>query len=492
VKILLLSPNIKGVAGGINRIQPSLGLAYLASYLKNDHDVFIKDTAVDGWENVNTINPKIISIGESEEAISKYIQSINPDVVGISTTFTSLMDNTHIIANLCKQINPNIRVVVGGNHITNVINDYEMGIDFTKNIFNKNIDYYFIGESEINFVSFIKSIHNSTEHQVNGIAYFNKDNIVINKNTNKIDISCLLDPSWEYFNMEKYFSIGLFHSAQSYSNRVLPVMASRGCPEHCSFCTTPSTWGNRVRWKSPILIYKEIKKFVGLFNIGEIQFQDDTLTSNIKNLYDLCNYLEEFKLPWCTPNGIKVNYHEHFQEEMFLKMKKSGCYQITLGCESGSQRVLNDIINKNIKVSTFKETINKAKNCGLFVHTFWIVGFPGETMNEIKQTIDVAAKCGSDSFSLSIFNPFPGTKLYHEIVKQNLWWNINNTTFNTTRNSLIKVNGFSSPEEFEEFVETQNIYLNSILEIDNPIRYSKLIDSRGVHINKEMKKIKQT
>ena len=82
--------------------------------------------------------------------------------------------------------------------------------------------------------------------------------------------------------MEKYFDVGLFHSAQSYSNRVLPVMASRGCPEKCSFCSTPMTWGSKVRWKNVDLLSSEIKKSVEKYSIGEIQFQDDTITANLK------------------------------------------------------------------------------------------------------------------------------------------------------------------------------------------------------------------
>ena len=188
-----------------------------------------------------------------------------------------------------------------------------------------------------------------------------------------------------------------------------------------SFCTTPITWGSKVRWKNPKLLYEEIKKSIINYNIGEIQFQDDTITANLKNLYELCDHISDFHLPWCTPNGIKINYHQDNQFEMFSKMKKSGCYQTTFACESGSQRVLDSIIKKNIKVSTFKDNIKKAKDAGLFVHSFWIVGFPGESNDEMKKTIEIASESGADSFSLSIFNPLPGTPLYHKVIKENLY-----------------------------------------------------------------------
>lgn len=269
-------------------------------------------------------------------------------------------------------------------------------------------------------------------------------------------------------------------------------MASRGCPEKCQFCTTPETWGAKVRWRTPKSIYEEIEYFKNKYNIGEIQFQDDTLTANQKHLFELCNYLKNIKLPWCTPNGIKINYHLHNQYEMFCRMKESGCYQVTFACESGSQRVLDQIIRKNIKVKDFKQTINNAKKAGLFVHSFWIVGFPGESLSEMNETINVASDSGADSFSLSILSPLPGTHIYHQVKKQNLWWkntNMNQTLF---RNSLIKVDGFNNPDEFEQWVDEKNIFLNSILENNNPDRYRKVTENRGVMLKPEMKKIKQT
>jgi radical SAM superfamily enzyme YgiQ (UPF0313 family) len=479
MRILLISPNIKGMKDGVNRIQPPLGLSYISSYLKSNHDVFIRDTAIEGWEYQREINEKMILIGESSSDISSYIQKINPDLVGISVLFSNLLDSANEIANLSKTINPNIIVAMGGNHITNIIRDIQYGIPVEM---NPNVDYYFQGESELSFKSFLDNFSSINP------------NTKIQSNTQFLDISDLPLPSWEYFNMEKYFSVGLFHSAQSYSNRVLPVMASRGCPEQCQFCTTPFTWGSKVRWRSSKNIYEEIKTFKEIYKIEEIQFQDDTLTANQKNLYELCEYIKEFNLPWCTPNGIKINYHLNNQPEMFKKMKESGCYQVTFACESGSQRVLDEIIKKNTKISQFKLAIKQAKESGLFVHTFWIVGFPGETYDEMNKTIEIAESCEADSFSLSILSPLPGTPLYYQALKNNLWWdssfNIGNTLF---RNSLLKVDGFKSPEEFELWVDENNIYLNSILEKKDPIRYKLVTENRGVMLKSHLlRKIKQT
>ena len=147
-------------------------------------------------------------------------------------------------------------------------------------------------------------------------------------------------------------------------------------------------WGATVRWRQLEHIMKEIKEGVERFDIGEIQFEDDTITARKKNLIDLCNGLEKIGLPWCTPNGIKTNYHLASQPDMFKAMYESGCYQVTLACESGVQRVLDDIINKRLPLETIYPSIENAKKAGMLVHTFWIVGYPGETYEEINKTID--------------------------------------------------------------------------------------------------------
>jgi len=271
--------------------------------------------------------------------------------------------------------------------------------------------------------------------------------------------------------MDGYFKIGAFHSPKSRSNRVLSVMCSRGCPEKCTFCTTPKMWGHNVRWRSTKHIMNEIINDVKDFKIGEIQFEDDTITVNKKNLDSLCAELEKVGLPWCTPNGTKVNYHLKNQSEMYKKMAGSGCYQITLACESGVQRVLDKVINKRLPADTIYPSIENAKKAGMLCHTFWILGFPGETYEEIQATIDFAMNSGADSFSFGILCPLPGTSIYRKAMKENLWWDNKSIDNLDLRSSLLKVDGFNGSEEFEKFVNDVNIKANLLLKEKDPKRF---------------------
>ena len=248
-------------------------------------------------------------------------------------------------------------------------------------------------------------------------------------------------------------------------------MCSRGCPEKCTFCTTPQMWGSNVRWRTTENIKEEVSADVKSFNIGEIQFLDDTLTVNKKNLFSLCDYLEKLGLPWCTPNGTKVNYHLRTQSEMYQRMADSGCYQITLACESGNQRVLDNLINKRLDLETVYPAIERAKKAGMLVHTFWILGYPGETFEEIQNTVNFAMNSGADSFGFAILNPLPGTPIYRQVMKEKLWWNGRTMDDMMLRSSLIKVDGFNGPEEFEKFVNDANVRANLMLKEKDPDRF---------------------
>jgi len=278
-------------------------------------------------------------------------------------------------------------------------------------------------------------------------------------------------PARDLVNMEGYFDIGAFHSPKSRSKRVLSVMASRGCPEKCTFCTTPDMWGAKVRWRSTEHIITEIKNACRDYNIGELQFEDDTITARCNNLLDLCSELEKIGLPWCTPNGVKVNYHASKQPEMFKAMHDSGCYQITLACETGVQDVMDNIVKKKLNIDSIRPAIENAKKSGMLVHTFWVLGFPGETYENMQETINFAMKSGADSFSFAILSPLPGTPIYRQVIRNDLFWEGTDINDLMYRSSLIKVDGFTSAEEFEKFVSETNLMANNMLLEKDPQRF---------------------
>ena len=242
-------------------------------------------------------------------------------------------------------------------------------------------------------------------------------------------------------------------------------------------------WGAKVRWRSTENIITEIRNGIRDFGIGELQFEDDTITARKKNLLELCSELEKVGIPWCTPNGVKVNYHESSQLEMFKAMVDSGCYQLTLACETGVQSVMDRLVKKRLKIDSIYPAIANAKKAGMLVHTFWVLGFPGETYKEIQETVDFAMRSGADSFSFAILSPLPGTPIYKNVVRNNLFWEGTSIDDLLYRTSLIKVDGFDSPSQFEEFVSQANYKANNILLKNDPERFKLKYGKININTN---------
>jgi magnesium-protoporphyrin IX monomethyl ester (oxidative) cyclase len=413
----------------------------------------------------------LVLIGEDVETTRKVIDDIRPDWILVSILFSNLAEHGKTIAKIAKEVNPNIKTVLGGNHVNNTYED----------ILNQPyVDFVVLGECDFTVGELINTYHdNGDVGKIKGVAF--KQNNSIHETGKSLmihDLDSLPKEARELMDMESYFEVGLFHSAKSRSKRVGNIMATRGCPEMCTFCTTPEMWGNVVRWRSPQVIYEEIKELVDVYKVEEIQFDDDTLTANRKRLLELCDLIEPLKIQWCTPNGVKVNYHSknpEMQDFLYRRMYESGCYQITFGVESGSQEILDHTINKRLPLETVKPAVESAKKAGMLVHTFFMVGFPGETYEQMEHTIKFAEEIEADSYSVAITAPLPGTPLFEEVSRKGLFVDdlspeeiIDKILFSK---SLIKVDGFDDAIDFENWVNEQNIYLNGLLLKKSPERY---------------------
>lgn len=483
-RVLLLTPNLKGVKDGLNRIQPPLGLMIAAGVmLRQGHEVRIHDTALEGWDQQRELGAKTLLIGQSDHEIEQMIGEFDPDVIGISGLFSNLMESAHHLAAIAKRVQPHAPIILGGNHLSNAISDYQYAASTPdsnlpariRDLEDDNIDYAMRGEVDLEFPKLVDRLLEGRDiTDIPGLVRRQESGREYHVNSppgRNVELSQLPHPARHLVNMEGYFKIGAFHSAKSQSKRVLSVMASRGCPEKCTFCTTPEMWGAKVRWRATDDIMREIREAKETYRIGEVQFEDDTITARKSNLLELCKGLEKIGLPWCTPNGTKTNYHLATQSELYQTMADSGCYQITLACESGVQRVLDQIIRKNLQIDQIKPAIENAKKAGMFVHTFWIMGYPGETYEDMMQTVEFAMASGADSFSFAILSPLPGTPIYRQVMRENLWWPGRDIRDLMFRSSLVKVDGFDSPEQFEQFVTETNIKANRLLQKQDPERF---------------------
>ena len=205
----------------------------------------------------------------------------------------------------------------------------------------------------------------------------------------------------------------------SYGEPFLPkpfgmIQSSRGCPYSCNFCVT--SYGKKLTEKTPEYIIEELESLMLTNKIKSFRFIDDTFTVNKKRVLAICNLIIEkgyYYLRWTCLSRLDT-----IDEEMALKMKEAGCVRIYFGIESGSVRIL-EYLNKKIDLDKSLKILVSVRKIGIQTAGFFLLGLPGETMNDIDLSIDFAKKSKLMFIATGKFTPYPGTS-YYDVYKENI------------------------------------------------------------------------
>jgi anaerobic magnesium-protoporphyrin IX monomethyl ester cyclase len=388
-----------------------MGIAYLGSAAREaGYEVACLDTVVEAPYQETAISDSISRFGLTYDQIMDKIAAWKPDLVGLSCIFSNQWPATRDLAKRIKAADPDVIVVVGGGHPTFLS---ELCME------DAPIDFIIRGEGEESFVDLLNRIRKGQATDVvDGLVYRDGDSIRINPKVDLIkDLDTIAFPAHDLLDPERYFKIALPMGYTMMSPRNVPVITSRGCPCLCTFCSSTHLWGRHYRTRSAANVLRELDWLVDKFGIEEIKVQDDNLTIDKKRAMEIFQGLIErpYRLRWNTPNGIAV---WTLDKEMLTKMKDSGCYEITMAIESGNQKVLNDLIRKPLKLDKVREINRAARELGIFRLSYFIIGFPGETKEQIMDTIQFARKLRLDLSVIFIYNPLPGSELFEECLRR--------------------------------------------------------------------------
>ena len=365
MKIVLIDP--KGLTLGLNS-----GLGYLASSLKKKgHKVTVIDF------NNKTGNEK-----------KRLLKATNADYVGISIKSFTLAESIRL-AKEVKKINNKAVLIAGGPHIT--IDGYNFLND------NKEFDIVVLGEAENAILDITKG--KKTE-KIKGIIYRKNGNVISNgKREWKNNLNRIPLPDY-----------GDFDSVINNKIETYPLVTSRGCPYNCTYCSVCIVIGKIWRARKPENIIEELKQAKKRYGIKAFNILDDNFTLDIKRVKKICQLLidNNLNLRWSCPNGIRA---DRIDKELIQLMKKSGCYSISFGIESGNKEVF-DKINKGEQLSDVENAIKMAKSEGIEVNGFFIIGLPGSTYKKDKESMEFAKKLELNSSSWGILVPYPGTKIW--------------------------------------------------------------------------------
>lgn len=393
-----------------------LGIGYVASVLEqHDYDVSLLDCPSAGYDQVQSIGKDRAVYGLTRDQIRAHIEAFRPDAVGISILFSTLERRALDVAHLVKEIDPNIVVLCGGPHVSGC---YERVIQ------DPAIDYCVIGEGEETVVQVLAALNaGRAPTDANGLCYRRDGQVVVQPRTQYIpNLDVVPFPARHLANWEEtYFRIGKVQGLRldgEARQRVVQLTTSRGCPFQCWYCAKNVTWGTSFRTRSPKNVVDEMEYCVEHYGATRFAFQDDNLTADMDRAAAIFDGIIERRLPitWEAHNGLGVNF---LSPDLLDKMHASGCVSFTIAVESANAATLRRVQKPNY-IKLAPPIVRKAHDLGIEVRGFFMIGFPGETLPEVQNTIAYARSLNLAVAAFAIVTPLPGTRLYKECVEDQL------------------------------------------------------------------------
>lgn len=407
---LINSPGLKSFSGlQMHTPNPPIGLAYIAAAVR---EAGFPYTVIDGTglalDSVHPYpsRPDLLMQGLSIDDIVSRIPS-NTDVIGICCMFSTLWPITRLLAEQARALFPDALLVLGGEHGTAVSNHVIKASPF---------DIIVAGEGEETFINLLKARRDGQSFRtVRGIVFRDGDEIVnTGLSARQRDIDSVPWPDWDSFPLSEYIDR---HQVNGINlGRSMPLLATRGCPYQCTFCSNPGMWTTRYVPRNPKDVADEIEYYVKKYNVTNFDFQDLTAIVKRRWAIEFSNELitRNLNITWQMPSGTRS---EVFDEEIAQILFKSGCRALAFAPESGSPEILR-AIKKQVDLTALTVAARTALRHGFMVSCFFVIGFPMETRASLRQTMRLIrrlAVLGLHDISVSKFVPYPGSALFRQL-----------------------------------------------------------------------------
>lgn len=375
-----------------NKTVPPMGLLSIAGFLSE------KRVQVRIWD------PLL-----SNDTFIDEVERFKPDIIGISF-LTAQYNRAREISSLLRERIPLALYVCGGPHASALPEESLLGL---------SCDIAVVGEGELTMHEICKCLADSrTYHRVDGISYLSNGRVYHNPRRQLIgDLDIvpftgreLLSTSFDWYLVPPGVIRGIFYA------NTATMITSRGCPYSCIFCASKAVSGNQFRRRSVRNVINEIQYLQQRYGVTKIWFLDDIFTFDPSWVKEFCRVLisEGLELIWSCQTRADA-----LDDDLLRQMKASGCIQVELGIESGSDRMLK-AISKGMCVQELRDKFVQIKRIGLRTMANFIVGIPGEDIRDIMLTYKLAKQLKPDFVEFNLCIPYPGSQLYH--VAQQAGW----------------------------------------------------------------------
>jgi anaerobic magnesium-protoporphyrin IX monomethyl ester cyclase len=411
---LIRPPAVSSLHAYSVAIVPPLGPAYIAAALESaGHHVTVIDALGEApLARHPSAHPRLVAHGLT---IAEIVARIPADVqgVGISVMFSQQWPHVAAIVRAVHATFPLVPIFVGGEHATAT----------WQHLLEKcpEVTLCVLGEGEETAVDIAAWIAgDGSLADIPGIAYRRDGRPHCTAHRRRVrDIDQIPRPAWNLFPLENYLANGYGHGVNR--GRSLPMLATRGCPYQCTFCSSPEMWTTRYYVRSVSSVADEIGDYVERYRISNIDFEDLTMFINQDWILAFCAELERrgLHITYQLPSGTRS---EALDAKVLGALSRSGCRNLTYAPESGSPKVLTGI-KKKARPERVLESMRIAKKLGVNIKANLMIGFPDETRRDLLQTIRFglrAAWIGVDDIPLFPFSPYPGTDLYEELRRDGI------------------------------------------------------------------------
>jgi len=391
--------------GSSKTVWPPLGILSLAAVLREEkREIFVVDGILEGFDLDIPLDEHTFLMGLPPKDLAREILRHDPDVVGFSVLFMNQVDCALATARIIRNEAPDVFLLWGGPIPT--LKPHEFGTGPEK-------DGLIFGEADLSAPMFLDELAQSglkgnfpagTGVRVpNG---FRSDHSY--QPVQDLDILPL--PARDLVDMQRYMDKVKEFKVWPKSFPVTTIQTSRGCPNRCIFCSSPVLYRRKYRAFSPRRVIEEIDLLVERYSVSELMIVDENFSANPRRTEELIDLIIErgYQLTWFPMAGTHVMT---LNERILEKMVRSGLYKLKVSFESGSERVLREVIKKPMDLHYGERMIKFAKSMGLPVGANFILGFPWETRADIMESYDFAKKLDLDFTLWSLASPYPYTEL---------------------------------------------------------------------------------
>ncbi|MCU0612527.1 MAG: B12-binding domain-containing radical SAM protein [Candidatus Eisenbacteria bacterium] len=386
---------VKGAS--LNREVPQfsypLGLMYLAAYLRQrqpGHDQRIIDLRCER---------------HPFESLAAVLEDFDPDMVAVSA-LTAEAASLHETARIAKARRMDTVVVVGGPHISACTDDVAG---------NTNIDVMVIGEGEETYCAIVSACAagNGVPAGIRGTGLRAHGRVEWAPPRPPLeDLGELPFPAWDLVSVERYARLG--RAGNLRRGRFLPVFTSRGCPYQCFYCH--NLFGKSFRARPTENVVEEVRRIHEAYGITDIEIYDDIFNMDLARAKAICRGLIDLdlRLKLAFPNGVRV---DRLDRELVALLAQAGTTNLAIAIETASPR-LQKVIHKHLDLERAKEAISWLDEEGIVTNGYFMLGFPGETRDEIESTITYAVETDLHFASFFIVTPYPGTPLWEQTMRE--------------------------------------------------------------------------